>query len=188
MGPCGRFADLLEYPGAELPARLRACRELPLGAEAAEALQRFQEVAEGSCPARLEEEYAAAFDLDGSCALYAGHHLFGEDARRNRLLCGLAAQYRRDDFPSPAGELPDYLPVLLRYLEAGGSALECPVPDEVRRELLADVVLPAARKLEAALAGRAHPYAPLLRALVLTLEAATVPGGRPEACAEGATA
>ncbi len=188
MAPWGRFADLLEYPGADRAARVRACGELPLAAQAAEALRRFEAAAEGSGRARLEEEYAAAFDLDGSCALYAGHHLFGEDARRNRLLCGLAAEYRRAGFPSPAGELPDYLPMLLRYLE-GGSARAGAASDEVRRELLAEVVLPACRKLEAALAGRGHPYAPLLRALVLTLEAATGPGDRrPEACAEGATA
>ncbi len=173
MGPATAFAELLEYPGPDLPQRVSACAGLLSDPEAVAALGRFDCATAGARLPRLEEEYAAAFDLDGGCALYAGHQLFGEDARRNHLLCGLSAEYRRHGFAAPAGELADYLPLLLRYLDTGGAAGVDGEDLELRRDLLAEVVLPAARKLEAALAARAHPWAPVLRALVLTLEGTT---------------
>ncbi len=162
MGLYARFADLLEYPSGDLSKRLRACREERPPAEAVAALLRFEDEVVRLGPGRLEEAYASAFDMDGSCTLYATHHLFGETARRSLFLCRLADEYARHAFARPPGEPPDYLPLVLRYVGVHPA-------EPVRSELLAEIVLPAARRLQETLAARAHPYAPVLDALVLAL-------------------
>ncbi len=162
MGLSARFADLLEYPGSDLVRRLEACRAERPPAEAVGALLRFEAEAARLGPGRLEEAYTSAFDMDASCALSAGHHLFGESGRRSVFLCRLAAEYRENAFARPPGEPPDSLTLVLRYVDADPA-------DPVRRELLAELVLPAARRLSEALGRRGHPYAPVLEALVTAL-------------------
>ncbi len=166
MGLYARLADLLEYPASDLPRRLEACRGEGLPAGAAAALERFQAEAARLDLGHLEEAYTSAFDLDGSCTLYATHHLFGDTGRRGLFLCRLAAEYAEHAFARPPGEPPDYLPLVLRYADVHPA-------EPVRSELLCELVLPAARRLREALAARAHPYAHVLDALV---EALGLPG------------
>ncbi len=171
MGPGTAFADLLEYPAGDLPLRVRACALLLPDPAAAGLLQEFATGAAGLDGARLEEEYAAAFDLDASCALYAGHHLFGETPRRSAFMARLAEEYRQAGFRCLEHEPPDYLPVMLRYLDRCDELREpSPAREETRRDLLADVILPASRKVLDTLRSRGNPYALVLGALVAHLE------------------
>lgn len=166
MGVCAWFADVLEYPDETLPERLRKAPPADARIDLAvrDSIARFDADAARLGVTALQEAYTAAFDLDGRCALYVGHHLFGEDVRRSLFMARLACEYRAWA-PSAAGQdLPDRLPAMLRYLDA-------PIPDDERRELIEHAILPAVRRVTQALADRDHPYAPLLRALIVTLEA-----------------
>ncbi len=171
-----RLADLLEYPDERLFERLDACVAAMNGhrpgtneTPGAELVRRFRAAANTAGVERLQELYAAAFDMDPDCALYAGHHLFGADVRRGVFMACLAAQYREAGIEC-APELPDYLPAILRYVDrAPGEA------SDVRDELLAAVLQPATQKLSEALDRRKHPYALVVHALLVALGAAQAP-------------
>ncbi len=160
------FADVLDYPGDELPWRVEKClaaiaedRRLAATADAAsDDVWSFKGFVAAATGAQLEELYTAAFDMEADCALYAGHHLFGEDGRRVLFMCHLAGLYRDASYRVADGEAPDHLVAILRYVDHI-------VDPGARAELLADAVAPAAARVGAALERREHPYAPLLRAL-----------------------
>jgi nitrate reductase molybdenum cofactor assembly chaperone NarJ/NarW len=182
MGICALFAGLLDYPGEDLPLRLDRCLEavggpVPIaGEEAAAALRRFREAVGRQGPARLEELYTAAFDMDAGCTLYVGHHLFGETRHRSVFMSRLAAMYADAGFGTIDSDLPDYLPTMLRFVDGLREA------DESRPTLVDEAMAPAARAAAEALERRDHPYASAMRALVAVLEAnfpaaAVTPGG-----------
>ncbi len=181
MGVYGRFADLLDYPGTDVEACVDACLAELADAppDAREALMRFREEARHLGLSGLEEAYTAAFDMDVHCTPYVGHRLFGENARRGLFMVRLAADYRRHGFAAPAEELPDHLAVMLRYLDAvscsEGVGFQ-PRCDELD-ELIRDAIVPAAQQLAEALECRRHPYAPVLRAMLVTLDRAACAGG-----------
>ncbi len=157
------FADALDYPGADLEARLAACRDAVAGesAEAAALVAAFMESVHGTPAGRLEELYAAAFDLQEDCAPYLGAHLFRGDPRRGAFMARLAESYRLHGF-SAGGELPDHLGVVLRYL-AGNRR------DEEAAELLALALVPTVTAIAQGLGRQGHPWEPLLRALLLVV-------------------
>ncbi len=161
---CRDFADLLEYPGPQLRSHAEALRSRlePLDEGAAALIGEFLSALDGMSAGRLEEIYTGAFDLQPEYCLYAGHHLFGEDRRRNLFLARLAEHYRARSF-SPGRELPDYLPALLRFVAGHESEAET-------QELIEECIVPALRKL----AGASGPYAlpPRAALRVLTREAA----------------
>jgi nitrate reductase molybdenum cofactor assembly chaperone len=138
------LGDLLEYPDPELPAKAVECRALVADASprAAELLGTFVEELERTPSGRVEELYAGAFDfdtpsnVDATCYPYIGHHLLGESYRRSRLMVGLQERYREHGFEVPAGELPDHVLVVLRFLEHA--------PDsELAGEIVGEALLPA---------------------------------------------
>ncbi len=161
---CRDFADLFEYPDSHLRFRAEAlCSRLePLDKTAAELIGQFLAALDTLDAGRLEELYTGAFDLQPEYCLYVGHHLFGEDRRRNLFLARLAEHYRARSFSS-GRELPDYLPAMLRFAAAHESEVET-------QELLDECIVPALRKL----AGGSGPYALPPRAALrfLTREAA----------------
>ncbi len=75
----------------------------------------------------------------------------------------LSAAYRSRGFSSE-GELPDHLGVVLRYLSVHGG-------DEEGDDLLALAVLPAVASVTGELERQAHPWSPLLGALLLAVRA-----------------
>ncbi len=167
------FADLLEYPDETLAPRLAAClASCGVDDEAAgAAVGRFREETDRLGLPALQELYTATFDLDASCALYAGHQLFGETPRRSAFMARLAGDYRQAGYRCLEHEPPDYLPVMLRYLDRCDELREpSPAREETRRALLADVILPASRKVLDTLRSRGNPYALVLGALVAHLE------------------
>jgi len=155
-------ADIIEYPNPRLPEQISACQAL-LPPAAAALLQDFQVFVERAEDGQLEELYTSTFDMQSDCSLYVGHQIFGEDRRRGFFMAKLREEYRGHGF-SDGGELPDYLPVILRYVAVRE-------PDDVTGELIVECVLPAVAKLIQALEARSSPYAPVLRAVAVLLKA-----------------
>lgn len=142
------LADLLEYPGPELPAKAAECRELVADASprAAELLGAFLDELERTPSGRLEELYAGAFDFDTptdvgvSSYPYIGHHLLGESYRRSRFMVGLQERYREHGFEVPPEELPDHVLVVLRFLAYA--------PDsDLAEEIVGEALLPALARM-----------------------------------------
>lgn len=150
------LADLLDYPGARLPSRAAACAESAGAAE--DALKPFAESLRGLSQGEMEELYTRTFDLQPESCLYIGHHLFGEDWRRGMFMARLNHRYAERSFSSGA-ESPDWLPAVLRFLDAEPSGPET-------EELLRECVIPAAARLLRILDEKANPYAAVLRALL----------------------
>ena len=104
------FAGLLEYPrGRE--AELAAEGALALAGvhpEAASLLGGVRAFLAETPLARAEEVFTATFDLQATCAPYAGVHLFGEGYKRRVFLAGLSAMYSSRGF-SAGRELPDHV-------------------------------------------------------------------------------
>ena len=184
MGICALFAELLDYPGADLLRRLDRCvaavgGSTPIATEdagAAAALLHLREAVGRLGLARLEETYTAAFDMDPGCTLYVGHHLFGETRHRSLFMSRLAAMYADAGFTDIGSDLPDYLPTMLRFVDGLSDT------KEARLTLVDEAIAPAARTVAEALERRGDPYAFALRALVAVLEtslraAAISPGG-----------
>lgn len=161
----GLFAPLVEYPGPDFaPAVAAAIAHFSV--EDPEVASRLGELAGALARVgreRLEELYADTFELAAERSLYVGHHLFGEDLRRNVLLTRLKEACARAGVDC-AGELPDHLGPVLRL-----AAIELPGDDA--EELLGDCLLPVARRLARAISNEAAaPYRALFQALVRALE------------------
>ena len=153
------FAELLDYPFADPAPAARRCGALLERSRGGRHVEAFLSRAEGARPHEMEELYAATFDFDTACAPYVGHHLCGDTARRGAFLARLADVYREDGFTEvPSGELPDHLPVVLRYLAAAP-------PGPKRDALLVDGLIPALDGMLASPLDTENAYRSLLAAL-----------------------
>jgi nitrate reductase delta subunit len=112
------FAELLDYPRADLTEAARECQSLVSlrNSEATALLDEFRAFAETTPVERLQEVYSVTFDLDASCHPYVGYYLFGETYKRSVFLLGLKERFKPHGFTAPENELPDHLVVLLRFL------------------------------------------------------------------------
>lgn len=164
MQTYARFADIIDYPTPELGRRVHDCITSLSAADAAAAseLKDFDAQIANVDTSRLEELYTAAFDLQRECTPYVGHHLFGEDRRRNLWMAQLNREYREHGF-TRGNELPDHLAVMLRFLARGQGG-------DLADELVSTCMLPTVRTVLAGLEKRRHPYAAAFRALLLVLE------------------
>lgn len=154
------LADMLDYPSPRLPMQISESLTLVPPALTA-AMRDFHCFAEQARGAQLEELYTSTFDMRAECSLYIGYQIFGEDHRRGLFMAKLREEYRTHGF-SDGGELPDYLPVVLRYIAGHES-------DEIIAELIGECVLPAIAKALRALEAERHPYSPLLQAVSVVL-------------------
>jgi nitrate reductase molybdenum cofactor assembly chaperone NarJ/NarW len=153
------LAACLEYPGAETAARARSAAERVAGdhADLARALWGLAVWLENSPLAEAEERYTALFDLNPVCTLHVGYQIFGDTYPRGALLAGLAGEMRQAGL-SGTGDLPDFLPTVLRLLGR--------LPDPDSRKTLVEVVLvPALAKMAGALGESRCPWTESLRAL-----------------------
>ncbi len=159
----GLLARVLEYPDTdtagvreELVEHLEAWRP-----EAAELLrQHIKALGDMSLYAQ-QERYAATFDVNPAVCLYVGYHLFGDSYPRGVFMARLAGEYRKIGFDYEC-ELPDNVPIVLRYLAREDAV------DAV--ELVDDAMVPALRKIVAAFAETTNPYGALLEAILCTFE------------------
>lgn len=162
---------LLTYPRPELSEAARRCGDLLAGEqpEAAQALQSFAACLDNA-PERLEEVYAATFDLNPACCPYAAYHLFGDGPKRSALMLKLQDAYQERGFAAsrelpgvllPDNELPDHVALLLAFLPK----LEGEAESDLRREVLA----PALQKIAASL-DASNPYSAVIGATLLAVQ------------------
>ncbi|HEX5372036.1 MAG TPA: nitrate reductase molybdenum cofactor assembly chaperone [Aquabacterium sp.] len=118
------LAHLLTYPNAELRAALPELREA-LNAEHALPAKRLQglelliEVLSSRDPIEVEAEYVELFDRGRSTSLHLFEHVHGDSRDRGPAMIDLLKTYEQGglylDPAQVAGELPDYLPVVLEF-------------------------------------------------------------------------
>jgi nitrate reductase delta subunit len=172
------LANLLEYPGEEWGTGLEMCRQhIERGSsELARPFLEFYRAVEGFSVDELQELYTVTFDLNPVCALEVGYHLFGEDYKRGVFLANLRETEAPFDL-GQEGQLPDYLPVLLRLL----AVLE---DVELRSDLIWQCLIPALEKMSASLARAQSLYGALVETTATALKReAAHPSAR--ACATG---
>ena len=129
--------------------------------EAAASMRKHLDALGDSSLYKQQERYAATFDVNPAVCLYVGYHIFGDSYPRGVFMARLAGEYERVGFACEQ-ELPDHVPMVLRYL-ARPDALDAV-------ELVDDAVVPALRTIVKAFAETTNPYAPLLETVLLTLE------------------
>jgi nitrate reductase molybdenum cofactor assembly chaperone NarJ/NarW len=164
------LADVLSYPDAGLPRRMRA-GAAALPGDGSGLLSRLADRLDALGPSGAEELYTATFDLRPAVSPYAGHHLCGEGPRRNALLAWLAG-LRAEVGLGPAREVPDHLAELLRWLSVAGDHAEAP-------EVALLAVAPAARSALAELSLE-NPYRDALEALLAALATPAAKSARGE--------
>ena len=171
------FADVLSYPHSPIGGDVRVCEDLARdeSEEAAELLGRFGAFAEATPLGELQEAYTLAFDLDSlsesepTCYPYVCHHLFEEIHKRSALILGLLERYRTHGFDGAAGDLPDHIVVILRFVATCDD-------DELVAETVDEALLPALARMIGTV-GNAEPvngrqrYQQVLHALDLALRA-----------------
>jgi nitrate reductase delta subunit len=157
----GLFAEILDYPRSDLAELTRVCEEQVIES-AVGGLREFRRSVTGMPREKLEEQYTETFDLRVERCPYVGYHLFGDGYNRNRFLQELNARYRARGF-EPGNEVPDHLPVMLRFLAACERGAE-------REEILREAIAPALEKMTTAAGDPPSVYDSVLRALAEALK------------------
>ncbi|MEW6731144.1 MAG: nitrate reductase molybdenum cofactor assembly chaperone [Acidobacteriota bacterium] len=157
------LANLFEYPDKDWVVQLDNSTQL-IESKYPELLLSYREYSQQLCALSLvtaQEYYTQTFDLNPICALEIGYHLFGENYKRGIFLAKLREteityQVEQD------GQLPDYLPILLRLLTK--------LPEnEFRSDLIRECLLPALNKMIDAAGQNENPYCELLKITVMAL-------------------
>lgn len=118
--PYRLLSTLLLYPEdhilsgrAEIAAHAAA---LPAGAERS-AILRFLPHWIETAPIVLRQGYVETFDLDRKCSLHLTYQVHGDTRKRGIALGRLKRMYATAGLLMDAGELPDYLPLMLEFAE-----------------------------------------------------------------------
>lgn len=143
------FGPFLSYPDAGLMASMESSAGSP-------GLSQFAERARPLGLHGLEELYTRTFDMNPSCSLEVGWHLFGEQYERGAFLVKMRENMRRFGIPENH-ELPDHLSHALAVLER--------MEGEEARRFAADALAPALKKILEGLKDESNPYRPLLAAV-----------------------
>lgn len=158
-------ATCLEYPGEgyeekkETARRHRGLDATPARRALGRALSGLALHMSEAGKSSSEEAYTRMFDLSPVCTLHLGYQLFGDSYERGELLARLVPEIR-DAGIELEGELPDFLPVLLRLLARLGEE-----HDEDREALVEHLCLPALEKMTRALAESVDPWSAVIRSL-----------------------
>jgi nitrate reductase delta subunit len=156
------LAHLLRYPDAQLRAHLPELRDA-LREERALVTTRLAEMdalidrLATLPPMAVVAEYVDLFDRSRRTALHLFEHVHGDSRDRGPAMVDLAQTYERAGLFLGAGELPDYLPVVLQF----ASTQPPPQARDFLREI-AHIV----RAIFSALLERGSPYAAPLAALL----------------------
>lgn len=103
----------------------------------------------------LQEEYTRTFDLHPPTSLNLTYHQLGDSRERGQALIQLVQVYKSDGYEVPAGELPDYLPMILEFLSVcspeTGEQVLVSFQDSIRKvtDALRETHSPYARLFEA---------------------------------------
>jgi len=82
-----------------------------------EDLARFVRELLAADPLEAQDRWLSTFDRGRSMSLLLFEHIHGESRDRGQAMVDLIAAYRKNGFELAARELPDYLPLLLEYLD-----------------------------------------------------------------------
>jgi nitrate reductase molybdenum cofactor assembly chaperone len=159
----GTISRLLAYPDDHYDQLVELLyllvqNELP---EAAKGISEFGQFVEQCGEHELEEAYTRTFDVNPSCALEIGWHLFGEDYMRGQFLVRMRGELAKYEIPE-SGELPDHLTHVLPVLAL--------MPEDEAHQFSHACVFPALHKMQTSLDKNQSPYRHLIRCLVLVLE------------------
>ena len=165
------LSALLGYPSAELVAAMPEIREVLrreriVPARELAALEKLLGEMEVLDLYELQERYVELFDRSRALSLHLFEHIHGESRDRGQAMVDLAELYHRHGFQPLAGELPDYLPLLLEFLSL--------VPPAEAKKLLADSAHITGALTER-LTRRNSPYAAVLAAIGAIADANNLP-------------
>lgn len=157
------LADILDYPSPALLEQVKRSGALlgKIDRDAVSKMDTFRLFVDTTPLTRLQEIYTSTFDLQAVCYPYAGYHLFGESYRRGEFLAKLKARYSAVGFSS-GSELPDHVPMLLRYL----AQLQ---DDDEREVIISECLLPAVTQMETRLHG-GNPYLNVFQSLLTVMQ------------------
>lgn len=158
QGLFSSLALLFEYPGAGYLDNAGGCGTLIARSSpwAFDGFNEFLNSVEALPSEDLEELFTRTFDLNPSCALEIGWHLFGEDVRRGAFLVWMRDKLRAHGL-SESGELPDHLSCAL-------SLVENLAPDDAD-EFAATCLVPALDKMIQGFGDGENPYKSLLECI-----------------------
>jgi nitrate reductase delta subunit len=129
-------------------------------ADAAKDIADFGEFVEQHELWEVEEAYTRIFDVNTSCALEVGWHLFGEEYARGMFLVRMREELRKHGLPE-SKELPDHITHVLEVLAA--------MPADKAERFAKACVLPAALKMHEAIQKQDTPYARPISCLIHVL-------------------
>jgi nitrate reductase molybdenum cofactor assembly chaperone NarJ/NarW len=152
----------LEFPDENLFGSLEALQEavtaLPPG-RTQEVFADFLTYLRGQSLIQLQEEYSRHFDLNPTTCLNLTYHCCGDGKDRGAALAHLVQVYRQAGYETVAGELPDYLPLVLEFL--------CICPGDTQAGMIREYQSQI-EALTDRLKQAGAPYAPLLSVLAET--------------------
>ncbi|HEY5186856.1 MAG TPA: nitrate reductase molybdenum cofactor assembly chaperone [Actinomycetes bacterium] len=153
---------LLRYPDEglleQLPLLHRAAGLLP--GPSGERLTAFVDSLDSRPLIELQTAYVATFDLKRRNCLYLTYYLNGDTRRRGMALWHFQDAYLSRGLTVTAGELPDFLPVVLELAACGHEDLALALILEHRHGI---------EVLQQSLAETLSPYADVIAALVAAL-------------------
>jgi nitrate reductase delta subunit len=152
-------ARCLAHPDDGLAADLALLEAALPGADpdGARLLRPFLDHAAATAPAALSAEYTEVFDFGRRHCLYLTWWSDGDTRARGAALVRVQDAYRRHGLAPAAGELPDFLPMVLEFTAATGS------------DALLRAHRPGLELLRLALAEHGTPYAHPLAAVCAML-------------------
>lgn len=157
------FSRLLTYPDQHTPQTAELLYIVLQSEidEAAREISRFGTFLEQHEVWQVEESFTSTFDVNPSCALEVGWHLFGEEYARGMFLVRMREELRKYNLPESA-ELTDHISHVLGVLSA--------MPDDEAARFSRACVQPAIEKMMQALAKKETPYQHVISALAMVLE------------------
>lgn len=130
--------------------------------EASQAMSKFGAFAEQHELWEVEEAFTRTFDVNPTCALEVGWHLFGEEYARGMFLVRMREELRKYDLPEST-ELTDHISHVLAIVAA--------MPDDEASRFVRACVQPAIEKMKQALEGKDTPYRHVVACLASVLTA-----------------
>jgi nitrate reductase delta subunit len=112
---------LMDYPQDELwqhrEELLDATDDPALSSQRRSELGGFARGLLDTDPLTAQDDWLCLFDRGRSMSLLLFEHIHGESRDRGQAMVDLIEAYRKNGFELAARELPDYLPLLLEYLD-----------------------------------------------------------------------
>jgi nitrate reductase molybdenum cofactor assembly chaperone len=159
----GALSRLLSYPDEHTTQAVELLYVVLQGelADAADRASQFGAFCEQSEQWEIEEAFTRVFDVNPTCALEVGWHLFGEEYARGMFLVRMREEMRKYGLPESV-ELPDHLSHVLAVVAA--------MPDEEATRFVRACVQPAVEKMNQALADKDTPYQHVVATLASVIE------------------